>query len=541
MKKAIHLLAVSLVVMMCAFFPSCTSEKAPDLKVKLETIVSDNTSVVMSGDIHRLFEQLDIVVEKGHIVLPDYLKTALCNDEDDDEDSLDCAKVLKTLDGVDYTDAVLAFNIEPNEGLEGMLVFGLTDEKDFVSSLKKIDDSLDQGTALDYLTIGDGGQQLLIKDNLAYFVFNDYGVLMPDESARIVERWNRMADATPLDDWKKEYLCQHRVVNCLISVNTLMANTDSMLSSSQLNRLKSVTPDGFRNGFIALGADLDGSAMKFYLKVFDNKGAILESQMNGQFNTAMMDFAYPEDIIAAGWCMNQKGYDFLKNSLKDPNLQPNLNGYYEYRFFLTQLYEFMRDNAGVPAEYLSEGGIFAAGGLDANFSPLKYDSPSSYHVVFAADLKPAKARAAYAEVTRSVSAMFDDAPGAGMTEVTVDGIAQKTIAVRYTTAYSAASGYNTDFFEVYIALVDNVLVVSNKPVKRNQAIPFSKELFDGKMAAFQMTMTPESPLMKIAGMDMGINLTAQSTGSTGELVFEFTHTDTKVIPEIFKLASYSIL
>lgn len=544
MRNLCKVLSAGIFAVIGSLFLSCTSEAPHNLDVKLDTAISDSIEVVFTGDIKMLFEQTDITVKNGHVKLPEYIANIFGGSVMTTHDSNDMtmSKILDTLDGVEYDDVVLAFNAEKVEGLEGMLVFGLTDKKDFINSLKKIDPDLREGMAQDFVTIGHGGHHILIKDNLAYCAFNDYGELMPDEAARIIERWNRYAETAPLAAWKKDYLTQKRVMNGLISVSTITSSTDHLMKHSVMAQFNSLSPVD-KDGYIGFGANLEGPSLKFFVSNFDKGGKICDTDMNGNFNTEMMRFASPDDIIAISWCLNQKGYEFIAQASANPSLKKNMQLAQPYAELSREIYGFLSRYGDVPAEYLSEGGVFVAGGLASDFSLTDFLKPSAYHFVLAADLKPGKAEAAYAGIVKNINSLLSDSPARySLSNVTLNGISQKAVSIPYVSDYDNMAGISaTSNLECYVALVGNILVVSNKPVCRYESNPFSKDIFSGKMMAAQVILPATSPIMEIAGIKTGFEIWSESDGTTGELVISFPDTDRKFIPELFGLlSSYDI-
>ena len=524
------LLFVISVVMM----QSCSCNKNSSLSDKLNAVVSDKTQLVLTGDIERLFEQMEIKVVNGKVELPDYLATAI-NGNLGEAYKHNFYRVIENLKGVDYNNALLAFN-NIGVNMEALFVFGVEDESDFVDTFEKLSKSYAKGSAGDYATVGGDFFQIFVKDHLGFMVYTIGGFQKGEKGAETIDAWMKEASETPLTTWKKDYLTQEAVGTMLFA--TEAANVLPGMAERMKAQLAPVGLDSLASGYLGMSCKLDKQDINLSIVSMDKDGKQIETSMMGKFNEALIGYASNIDIFAASLDMNQKGYDSLSKGISAQLNQIGMLLTNSQAQYVKDLYTRV---ANLPSEYLSEGGMFLAASLAEDVDPVKLlsdpSSLSNYHIVFAADLKPAKAQEAFKLITESLSNLSNIPLEDTSAKSEIPGMKQNTLTSRYISDYDF---YNeTDKYETLtmnIGLDGNVLVISNAPIRKSDVKQFDKEVFKSSMVAMQLVLNESVPsVKKQLNLPFGVNAYSKSTGATTELNIKVTDTQKNIIPALLGL------
>ncbi len=509
-----------LVVAAIGMMYSCSSDKQDGLAGKIKDVVSDNTDVVITGDIARLFEQLEFTVKDGKIDLPPYF-TRMLNNAMNSKERIELTSMLDKVEGIDYNNALIALNIK-GMNPQVLMVFSVTDEDVFAKSMQSLDESVEVGKAGSFKTVGNDQLQIFVDGKMAYIPVGAMGPATGDGGAKAIEKWQDAASDKPVADWKKDFLLRPNVMNLLMSAQPFYQAMQLVSNVDGTANLKKLGMEELKDGYIGMTANLEGPSFEMTGESFNKDGKNIESNYGGKFNQNLMDYAAHTDLVAFSLCMNENGYNVFAEAFKQAAaVQPA---------GLADQVKAVAEMAGLPAEYLSDGGMFAAGGLApsvtmSNFNP---NSPASYHVVIAADIKADKVAEAFDGVCSALDAM------AGKSGVKSDD--------GYTVTVKANVGYN-DFTEqieyvevpVYVKVDDNILVISNSPIVKAQYIPFDKTLFASGQSTIQIITTGNTPVVKELNLPVGLNMYATAQGSGGKFMTTFTDTDKKFVPALVDL------
>lgn len=510
---------------------ACSSKKENGVDVKLAAVASDESALVMVGNVKKLFEQLDVEVTDNKIKLPEYLQSAINSMLDSEERSV-VNNFVDEIEGLDYDDVVLAVNMN-GKNAEAVLVFGVDDETDFEKSVMSSDKEVKKENIEDFVVLECEGLPILLKDNLAYVVFNDKNV-DSKEAADILKERKGAAEATPLNDWKKAYLVRDEVCNVLLDMETMSDICKDIVNQDLMEKFRAGAMGKGMEGYLGVALNLNGPTLRISSCNFDKEGKEIKNPYVGKFNTEMMDYAYATDFVAIGVSANQEGYELLGESIRAQFATLMEDSFYKYYFNIGQYERIVNTVSALPAEYVSDGGVFVSGGFaeGIKLSNLEYDSPLSYHLVAVVDLQPEKARNAYEAVCKEFEAISGSK---GKTE-RENGVEIYSIKLKYAEDYDMyEDAWRTSSLDVYIALDGTKLIVTNAPVRRSNQINFNKEIFDGCCAAMQTVINDKTPVISEFGFKEGLN--AYVVSKATENVFEatLTETDNKFVPAVFGL------
>lgn len=516
-----------LVVAAVGMMPSCSCDSQKGLADKIDEVVSDNTDLVITGDIARCFNQLEIAVENGKVVLPDYI-TQLMNQTMNSKERIGFTEFLDKFEGLDYDNTLLAFNFN-GMAPQAIFVFGVTDEDTFANSLKALEDGIKTGKAGSYTTVGGEAIQILMSGKTAYFTVDMTGPLTGDSAVKAIEGWQKKASEKPLASWKKDFLTRPNIVNGLLSAKPFYQIIKLASGNDPMVNMKKMGMEALADGFIGFSANLEGPTFEIAGVSMDKDGKPVAANIGGKFNESMMDYAAYTDMVAFSLCLNENGYKNLAEQTK--SIAGN-----ELAGLPAGMQSGMLDIIGkiteLPAEYLSDGGIFASGGIAsgvtmADFNP---DSPKCYHVVVAADIKPEKAREAYS----SICELLDNMAGKAGT----NSGDEYTVAVKVNVGDDDVTDQPV-YVEVpvYVKLEGNVVIVSNAPIVKAQYIPFDKTLFASSQVMIQAVITKATPVVKDLELPVGVNVFSMGSGADGKFIATFTDTEKKFFPVLVDLLS----
>lgn len=509
----------------------CSSSEKREASSMLETVVSDNTEFVVVVNFNKFFEQSEIKVENGEIVLPDYLKryTGLLGGSPLSE--------LNSIQGIDYDNLVFAFDGLNNREMEGVMMFGLKDEASFINSMEQINEDIKTGREGGFTTLGDGQTTLLIRDNIVYAVLSDKGIVSAKESFAYLEDKFDAAASSPLSGWKKNYLTSSKVVNVLVKADYILDAYGKSFGAEDYDFLKAAGVEEIKDGYFGFYFNMDGPSIRFGASGFAQNGEPVKSDLNGKFNRKMMDYAYPTDMLAFGWSMNEKGYKLFKKSLKEVFNAPATS--YGISSSQKEMIEAIVDEySGYPAEYLSDGGLFMSGGFAANTTLNNFEasSPNSYHILASFDLKQDKAAEALREMNEIMSE-FTAAAGGKSGETTFGDLKQTVYTIPFVSDGDIFGATDTPRdIKIYVAMDGNILLLSNDVIKKSRNV-FKPEIFEGCMTAFELLVTPDSEIGSLLGGKLGIEADMTSRNDEGEFVLTFTGSDTNFLRTLVELVS----
>ncbi|MDE6396883.1 MAG: hypothetical protein K2K84_06405, partial [Muribaculaceae bacterium] len=298
-----YLFQTLLVVAAVLSLHSCSCSGPKTMEGKLDK-VSDKAQLIVTVNIEKLFEQLDITVsDKGTIELPSYI-TKCVNMIGADKKSL---RKLTEFKGIDYTQAVIAgydldddeyYDDEKEKWVSGdqfvMMIFNVSDEDDFVKSVKDADSNAWCGDSEGYtvVTTSDGhGPKFLIKDGLAYLVKDDISV-------SDLERRLEAAKDVPLASWKKDYLsADDSEVAVLLSGDIF----DQLPKDAQRTLSMGMDVD-LMTASLGYKGDLNGPTASVTCAFLDKDGNPVKLDFTKNIDTSLLKYVNENDLAvgAAG-------------------------------------------------------------------------------------------------------------------------------------------------------------------------------------------------------------------------------------------------
>ena len=495
MKKASKKFFITAVAVMLAAwtFTSCSSSEKQDLDAQLASVASDNSAVVIAGDISRLFGELEVEVKEGRIELPDYLRKAINMSFSGDERS-EIYSIIDNAEGVEWTSAVLASDAEATSAV---LTFGISDADALEKSLKKA---------------GCDADMVLTEGASGYVVFDSKDVRKGAEASAILEKLKKEAAEAPLSDWKKSRLTRENICNVMVSRTPLK---------------------GQKEGYIFAAINLEEQSLKISGEMSDLSGSPVKSEIIGDFDTSLMDYAGEKDIIGVSVAMNRTGYQSLNQAVKKyGNELAETARYRDDRLYI--LFRTVEGFTSAAAEYISERGMFLSAGISesktlADFNP---SSPETYHFVAAVSLEPDKSEEAFDMVCKT----FEDITGLTF-KVTKEGDKRSgSLRLKYNREYDYITDQWVDvYFDVNILLDGNVLVISNEDIRRTDKTVFNREIFAGSLCAAQIIVNQSTPVLSQFGYKTGVNVYGNIKESTAEAVVTMTDTQLKFAPALVGL------
>ena len=510
------LLRIFVIAICTAVLASCSSKKDNDLDVMLSTATNDNDFLVVSVDVERLFEQMEIKEDDGRIELPEYMQKVI-NMFGNRSMRKGVELFTDGLKGIDYDDALLAFGEDKN-GMNGLFVFALDDEDAFISSLRKINPRVQKGETADFKTVTVDDAQILMKDNLAYVAFTEQGCAKYTDAVDLIDARMKAAAANPLASWKRKCLERDNIGNCVLDTKKWM----EFEGVSGAGEVQPAGPGNFGD-YVAAAINLEGPEIKLSSEMLDKNGSVVTLPYMGKFDTGLMRYAWPGDFMAVSLSMNSKGYSEL-GAMMRKSISETLNRQ-RSGFFETKHFEAMADQiTRIPEEFVADGGIFASFGFagGVSMSNTDFNSPEAYHFVVAVDIKPGK---------------ISEASEAAVKElVEIGGEKVSPSVIRFKTAdnYDYRTGeWVTSYFNINVRSDGNTLVISNGDIKKGTSTPFSEKVFGQSAFAFQILVNDKNPLVSQMGFKEGLDCYAFAKADKSELVLRLTNTKNKFVPAVF--------
>ena len=264
---------------------SCSSDAERSLGEKLDAVATDESVYIAVGDIDRLLDQLDVTVKDGRLELPPYLQSLANMFAVSRMDRAAIDGVTERASGVNYGNAVFA--VTPRgAGFAAMLAFGVDNAKDLDETLKNV---------------GLHADEVAVRDGLGYVVFADREIKRGDAILAVVDEVRAAAESAPLASWKRDYLSEPKVF-AQLSMPKKAMELIGVRAGGTIN-LPSLIDE---SEYVGLRFDLDGQTAKTAIRNFDASGKALDLKYAGKADTALLDYAYPDDFVALMLCMDHE-------------------------------------------------------------------------------------------------------------------------------------------------------------------------------------------------------------------------------------------
>lgn len=528
---------IFMVALSVGLMQSCSCRGGADLDKKLNAVASDDTDLILVGNLERLFGQTGIEAGDGNIVLPSYLKNAintLMSSKDKDD-----INFLTTLKGVDYNNAVVAMKLDSLDA-RAVVVIAVTNPSDLEKSLASQESGVTTEEIDGYKLVGTRRTQVVVKDGLGYMLMASHGGMCTGTDAvQAVRKWNSDAEKTPLTAWKKEYLSADRVLNLLITPGQLFKQMATINPVFSAENLKKQGLSALTEGTMAISANLDAQTFDISFALYDKDGKVAPNPYAGKFNTEMMKFATAGDIVAVGFAANQDGYKAQQQGFESYvamlRSQPGLLNDY----LVPQIEGLFKGWNDFTSQYLSDGGFFFAAGLakDATLGKLMQPSQADFHIVLTADLKPESAENAYRFVCGQMSQIMSNA-----TVSTADNAGMKTttFSVRELVDYDFRNDTDVyDTFKLNVALDGNILVISNSDIVKGEKSPFNKDLFANSAFTAQGIIGNTTPVISGFNLPFGAQATITTKDMSSQFSVKVTDTDKHILDAVLSFLTGS--
>lgn len=522
MKRNQKLLGFSAILMSIVFLcGGCSSKKNNGADAQLAAIAADKSLMVVSGDIKRLFDQLDIKSDDGHVVLPDYMVNAL-NLLGGEQGRKVVAEV-QSFEGVDFTDITMSLNDVDGQML-GTLAFAVTDDDDLEDWLTKAAGHVEESKTDGCEVLSTGDFAVVLSDDMGFVLFNERKTLQGADAVAALNELKARSAANPLSDWKKTYLAQESVVKILVDGQLSKAVTvDEAPGMTAHPFMKTMGVNDNDPYYVGMTMNLDGPTVSATIEALGPKGDVMKSPYMGRFDTSLMEYAYPTDIVGVSVAMNRLGYEMIGQSAKqafEGEQASDFSELMDMRYYRQLVDELVN----IPAEYLTEGGLFGSFGIaeGQTLGTFNNTSPRSYHLVVAARVQPDKALAAFDGVCAQIARMAGT-PGCKGSQ---GGMSTYVVPLSTADRFDYKKGYwISETMDITVALDNDVLIVTNSEIRKNASTPFSKQLFEGSCLAIQSVVNDKTPVFKDMGMKEGLEI--EMAVKDGKTEARATVTDTQ--------------
>lgn len=502
---------------------SCSCEKHETVESKIDYVLSDSVAVAFAGDIERFFQALDVVVDDGVAVMPEYMSNVI-NTLVSRQSRKDIEDVLANLKGLGYTNFV--GGIKSENHITGLVVFDVEDEGDFVKSFKGNDESFAVGSCKGFDTVGNDRFAILVKDHLGFIAMKNGRIMSGLDAVEIVNDWIEDAWQVPLSAWKKERLTSPHVANALCTFAPLLAQLPSRARAEVEAEVTNVV--GSVDNWYGMMFDLDGENMLAGLSVLTADGKQTANTYKGKFDAELLKYSGKNDIFGCALALNESG---RKNIARTITNVLNQQGFDDgSRMYVDQIVEAVEQ----VSENVSDGGAFFAMGFSDDVDTKEFDplDLGTYHFVLAADLKPETAEAVYNRLCQNVEREF----GGYGTVTRTDNSMQIKVMVDAGYDFRQEQMLYSEY-NLYVELQGQTVVMSNgKPTKR-ESNNFTPAVFDGSIMAAQISIPQNFPAFASFDITNGLNVTISVKEKEATFGASLKGTNGKFVPGIFKIVT----
>ena len=509
-----YLLRTLLVVAAVLSLHSCSCSGPKSMEGKLDK-VSDKAQLIVTVNVEKLFEQLDITVsDKGTIELPTYF-TQFFNAVGGNRKEL---RQITEFSGIDYTQAVIAgYDLDDSHDPFVMMIFNITDKDDFIKSVKEADDNAQTRDSDGYTVIStsDGyGPKLLIKDNLAYMVSDK--VSAKDLSQRL-----EAAKDLPLAEWKKKYLSDDNSEVAVLLTGDILDNIPAPLLSSFTAGIDidpMTASFGFKGTLSGPTASINGA----YL---DKDGNPAKLKFTKNIDTALLKYINPKDLAVSATGISS--LEHLKTLIARMGIQGMPD---EMQASLDKILSFKDLSL-----------VFAAGPLtDKSF--IEWNDPAAeIRLTVALSGSEADMKDLYNFVCEFMDLSTNEFTNGQTPRL---GSPAKNYPDQYTVRVKTNERYNweTDEYEynymdIYAQRNGNSIVFSNAPVTDKGNTNFTAAEFGDKTAMFKIILPKDLPNLGGIKLPNGFVLTGWGGDTAaGNIELSITGTQEKIIPAIVDMA-----
>ena len=483
---------------------------------RIDNVVPDNADLIYAGNIQRAFDQLDIKVSGGKLVLPQYMwdiiDVAGRNMSDQVEDRLEEFK------GIDYNSIVVAAR-KKGDDVNVIVNFGVSDVDALYDFVSEYSPMIDLDRTEGYQTLGTSDGEILIKDGEAYVVIQDGEALSGKHAVRAVERWMSDASEKPLATWKRDYLTRQSVSALWVSSNFLQAVLPSYTWKEMSKTFDNIPGVSLKNLSLGHSADLDGDKATANITVF-NGDKVMKTPVGGTFDTDLLKYACKRDMLAFGCAANTLAFNLIRSSLND-EFDSSINYYRQeldeaneraqymdeddyYSYYYTpqyieenlRIYTSLREAINNLMDCLSGSAIITMGPTTDDMELFVNNPQENLHVCIAGACKPNKAK-------QAVDAAFD--------------ILQNSFDKEYFWKLPDGFKLSVEDETVYFQADGNNIVINYGEREGAGDGKFDKSVFADSWVAGQYLMPEKTELMN--GIELPFGVSAWGKGN--EMSFDF--------------------
>ena len=485
---------------------------------RVMNVASDEADFIAVGNISRAFDQMGIKVDDGHIELPRYIKNLF--DRSYNSNSSKVEENIENLRGIDFNSVAVCGKVKGSD-VDFVMAFGVSNANDLYDFLNETDARVDMGNEGDYITIGDRQGQILIQKNDAYVVYEDGRMLGGRKAVVALERWLEKAKSQPLDGWKIDYLNAQAVAAYWMSSKMAVYGMSSREKQEIISKIGIIPGVSFDDLSLGVRLDLDGNKAKLNLTVF-NDGKIMEFPYEERFNTDLLNYAGADDMLVVGAAISNSGMNLLRIAVNNQideqiesytqDLRYSMDEYdadYSRRSIAeTEAFRTLINNT---IDNMEGSMMLAMGPDDANLKEFVYRPDNHMHFVLAMDFKNGKAR----PVAKLLTDFFKEHDS-------------------HARVNSTSSGYEVTIRsqKIYIDILGNHLVVSNRPVTQGYNNGIDKDVFSDTWLAAQIFVSADQTLIRNYDLPFGINLSATAHGVSADAEVSFPDSKENFVPTL---------
>lgn len=513
---------VWMVAMTAAFIvASCSGDGTVGNKV--DRFVSDDVDFVITGDISRMIAATGSTVENGAIkpgeALDGIISAVSGSAAGDIEDFL-------SFKGIDWTNALCAVKVKDKSSADALIVWDVTDEKEFANSfVDTVDDDLDIEEEDGYVIIGDNHTSILLKDNHGYLVIKGGNPLKTSRAINAIETWEQDASDTPLASWCKDKLAEDHILNMMVNGKAAKKFIDE--NDYKMRMVKAKYPDAQKlitqltESIIVGHFDIEGKTASAEITLFDKDGNEEKVYDGGTVDAGMLKYGSKNDVFAFAAGDTKTAISKIEKYL--PQLRPD-----ETVAFNTLLGSL-------------DGTVMVMAGPVFN-SVSKWDNLQGWNITGVVGYKDA---ASAAKALDKV-AEFGELPGAFKVSSHTAGKSMVVTVIERSYG-SARYNYYTGEYEgvyekeipFYVKVDDKNIVVCNAN-KAGKGAPINGDVFEGAILGAAFDMSKDCVAMNTLNIPFGAKGGVMVYHSGIKATVTLTDTDDNFVEAILKVIGSNI-
>lgn len=470
---------------------------ASNVNKQLAAVGNDDADMYMTAGLARLLDQADFSLKGGNIELPQDLKTILSNVGDNPKE---ITQALNSIKGVDYSSVLLAADTKKQQ----FILVASVNYDQFLQSLRKAPNNkgVKSGQFNGYQTIENGNYTIVSKDGLLFAPFSEdilNNGATPQVIVGAVEEWKNNATKSPIAQWKKDFLTQNNVLNILCDPKSMSDLADLTPLPHKQQRLLDKFREFIPGDYTEMSINLEGPSLVMNSAAVDKNGTPVNLNIAGNFDTKLLEYASPNDVMAMSLSINSKTAKNIADNITDiaEIIDPD-------KFTASDKAKVKSIISLVAASWPTRG-IFFTVGVDKDVTvatAMSRPTEELFNVVIAAE--------------------FDN----DMVASGIYGLLQQKFA--------------EEGKDVIIKQDGNIIAISNKPIKKYTSNPYDASMFKGSAFALQYIVNQNNlpqayDVFKQMNITEGIDFKGSVRNTGGNATLTLTGTNKKLIPAIYNI------